>query len=79
MNELYVFKQEKTKYEEKIQVEQNEYAKNKLTKEFQDKTKRYLGTAINIINTNFNINYSMNKEALGLTSSFQKINSIVIV
>lgn len=77
MNELYVFKQEKIKYEEQIQVEQNEFAKNKLTKEFQDKTKRYLGTAINIINTNFNINYSMNKEALGLTSSFKKINSIV--
>jgi len=77
MNELYIFKQEKMKYEELIQVEQNEFAKHKLTKDFQDKTKRYLGTAINIINTNFNINYSMNKEAVGLTSSFKKINSFV--
>ncbi len=75
MNDLYIFKQEKTKYEEQIKIEQNEFAKDKLTKDFQDKTKRYLGTAINIINTNFNINYSMNKEAVGLTSSFKKINS----
>lgn len=77
MNELYIFKQEKIKYEQQIQVEQDEFAKHKLTKDFQDKTKRYLGTAINIINVNFNINYSMNKEAVGLTSSFKKINSIV--
>lgn len=56
MNDLYIFKQEKTKYEEQIKIEQNEFAKDKLTKDFQDKTKRYLGTAINIINTNFNIN-----------------------
>lgn len=75
MNDLYIFKQEKTKYEEQIKIEQNEFAKDKLTKDFQDKTKRYLGTAINIINTNFNINYSMNKKAVGLTSSFKKINS----
>jgi len=77
MNELYIFKQEKMKYEEQIQIEQNEFARHKLTKDFQDKTKRYLGTAINIINTNFNISYSMNKEAVGLTSSFKKINSFV--
>lgn len=77
MNELYIFKQEKIKYEELIQAEQNEFSKQKLTKDFKDKTKRYLGTAINIINTNFNINYSMNKEAVGLTSSFKKINSFV--
>ncbi len=77
MNELYIFKQEKIKYEEQIKIEENEFAKQKLTKEFQDKTKRYLGTAIGIINSNFNINYSMNKEAIGLTASFQKINSIV--
>jgi|GEM_PF-2952990 len=75
MNDLYIFKQEKIKYEEQIKIEQNEFSKDKLTKDFQDKTKRYLGTAINIINTNFNINYSMNKEAVGLTSSFKKINS----
>lgn len=75
MNDLYIFKQEKTKYEEQMKIEQNEFSKDKLTKDFQDKTKRYLGTAISIINTNFNINYSMNKEAVGLTSSFKKINS----
>lgn len=77
MNELYIFKQEKTKYEEQIKIEQNEFARHKLSKDFQDKTKRYLGTAINIINTNFNINYSMNKEAVGLTASFKKIDSFV--
>ena len=77
MNELYIFKQEKIKYEEQIKIEQNEFVKNKLTKDFQDKTKRYLGTAINIINKNFNINYSMNKEAVGLTATFKKIDSIV--
>ncbi len=77
MGELYAFKQDKNKYESQIGIEENVFNKQKLMKEYQDKTKRYLGTAISIINKNFNINYSMNKEAVGMTATFQKINTIV--
>ena len=77
MSELYIFKQEKIKYESQMAIEDNSFNKQKLMKEYQDKTKRYLGTAISIINKHFNINYSMNKEAVGMTATFQKINTIV--
>lgn len=76
MNELNIFKQDKIQYESKMQNETDEQIKKKLTKEFQEKAKRFLGTSLGIINNSFDIQYSMNIAKEGLTSSFKKINSI---
>lgn len=76
-NSMYVFKQEKEKYDAAIINETNDFSKSKLGNEYKEKAKRYLGTALAIINTGFDINYSLNKEGVGMTSSFKKINSVV--
>jgi hypothetical protein len=39
MNELYVYKQEKQKYDAQLQIEQDEYARKKLTNDFYEKQK----------------------------------------
>lgn len=76
-NAMYVFKQEKEKYDALVANETDNFALLKLGNEYKEKAKRYLGNALAIINTGFDINYSLNKEGVGMTSSFKKINSLV--